>query len=157
MTLAGGTLAPGNGGIGLLTFSGGALTVTGAATFAVDLGGATSDKLVFQNPTSVVNLGTGLLALSLNLLSAPTANTTFNLITISSGGSGISGSFAGLANTGDTITANFGGTPFTFAVKYQTNLVSLSYTPIVVPEPSVYALLGVGLATVGYLRRRRRP
>ncbi len=154
--LSGGTLAPGNSGIGILNFSSGTLTVTGAATFAVDLGGSNADELVFQNPPSVVNLGSGLLTLSLNLLSAPTANMSFPLISISSGGSGISGSFAGLPNTGNTLSASFGGNSYTFAVNYQTNLVSLSYNPIMVPEPSEYALMGLGVLAIAALYWHRR-
>ncbi len=156
--IPGGAIAPGNNGIGSLSFNGGTMTVAGTATFAVDLGGTTSDQLVFQSPSGVINIGSGLLALSLNLLSAPTANTTYNLISITSGGYGLSGSFAGLPNNGDTVTANFGGNPFTFSINYQSNLVSLNYTPVVVPEPETYVLFGAGLllvGAVGQMRRRR--
>ncbi|HVU33617.1 MAG TPA: hypothetical protein VHE61_09300 [Opitutaceae bacterium] len=154
--LAGGTISPGNNGIGTLTFATTSFAVTQPATFLVDVGGTSSDQLVFVNPTSTVNIGSGLLTLSLNLLSAPTANTTFNLISISSGGSGISGSFAGLPNSGGTLTANFGATPYTFAVNYQSNLITLAYNPVVVPEPPAVVLISFGLIAVGCVWRRRR-
>src|SRR5205823_2478178 len=70
--VAGGTIAPGNSGIGALLFTNGSFTVTNPATFAVELGGAVSDQLVFQNPTSLINIGSGLLTLSLTLTAAPT-------------------------------------------------------------------------------------
>jgi hypothetical protein len=156
LILAGGVLAPGNSGIGTLTFSGGTLTVTNPATLNLDLGGASADQLLFINPPSVVNIGSGLLTLNLSLVSAPTPNTVFNILTISSGGSGISGSFAGLPNTGNSLTANFGGNPYTFTLNYQPNFVSLAYNPILVPEPSTYALMAAGLALIGIAYRRRR-
>jgi hypothetical protein len=156
MILAGGMLSPGNSGIGTLTFSSGTLTVTGASTLNIDLGGSSADKLLFQNPTSVVNIGSGLLTLNLSLISAPTPNTTFSIVSISSGGSGISGSFAGLLNNGDTMTASFGGNTYGFAVNYQTNLITLTANPLLIPEPSTYALMGLGLAVVGTVYRRRR-
>lgn len=158
ITLEGGTLAPGNSGIGTLTVSSGGLRVTGAATFAVDIAGGSSDQLLFQYALTNVDLGNGLLTLSLNLLSAPTADTTYTLINISSGDSVISGTFAGLAANGSTLTANYGGSTFTFSLNYQPSTVSLTYNPVLVPEPSTYALMSTGIliAAVAYRRRRRR-
>jgi hypothetical protein len=156
LLVSGGTISPGINGIGALSVSSGALTVGSAATFAVDISGASSDQLVFQNPTGAIDLGSGLLALSINLLNAPTANSTYNIITISSGSHGILGTFAGLANSGDMLTANFNGTPFTFSINYQPNFVSLAYNPVVVPEPSTYALTALGVLVLAATRRRRR-
>lgn len=157
LIVSGGAISPGNSGIGTLTFNSGTLTVSGAATFAVDLGATTSDKLVFQYPGANIDLGSGLLTLSLNLLAAPTPNTTFNLITLTSGTYAINGTFAGLPNSGDTLTANFGGTAFTFSINYQPNFVSLAYNPVVVPEPSTVALLLLGgVIGLAAARRRRR-
>jgi hypothetical protein len=152
--LAGGTIAPGNSGIGTLTFVNSNFVVTQASTFAVDLGGTTADQLKFTNPLSNVNIGSGLLTLSLNLLSAPTTNTTFNLITINAGSNTIVGSFAGLPSSGNTLTANFGGNPYTFVVNYQPSFVSLTFNAV--PEPSTYGLMGAGLLLVGYAYRKRR-
>jgi hypothetical protein len=155
LSVAGGTISPGNS-IGTLTLASGGFTVTNPATFAVELSGATADALVFQNPTSVVNLGSGLLTLSLTLLGAPTSNSTYNLISIASGGYGLTGYFSGLATSGDIISASYLGTPYDFSVQYLTNGVALNYA--LIPEPSTYALLGAGLTVLAgsWWRRRRR-
>jgi hypothetical protein len=153
VTMAGGTLAPGNS-IGTLTLQSGTLSITSATVFAFEISGTSSDQLVFQNPTSVINLGAGLVSLSVNLLGAPTANTTYNLLRISSGGSGITGTFAGLPNSGDLFTASYNGTPYTFSINYSTNVISALVTGV--PEPSTYVLLGLGVAALAWSARRRR-
>ncbi|OHE88197.1 MAG: hypothetical protein A3G75_09205 [Verrucomicrobia bacterium RIFCSPLOWO2_12_FULL_64_8] len=148
----GGTLAPGSS-IGTLTFTNTDFTTTTASVLQIELSGSSSDQLVFQNPTSVVNIGTGLLDLNLVLLGAPTLSATYNLLSISSGGSGISGYFAGLPNSGDLLTASYLGTPYSFSVSYSTNTIQLA----TVPEPGMAALLGAGLGwlIVRGMRRRR--
>ena len=151
LTISGGTIAPGNS-IGNLTVVGGAFLVNASSTFAAELNAASADQLVFQNPTSAVNLGTGLLALNLILLSVPTANMTYNLIRISAGPQVINGRFAGLPNPGDGFSTLFGATPFHFTVNYGANLISIT----AVPEPSTYAMLGAGVAVIAWLHRRRR-
>ncbi|HYC72907.1 MAG TPA: PEP-CTERM sorting domain-containing protein [Opitutaceae bacterium] len=151
LTLEGGSLSPGNS-IGTLTLISGDFSVADAATLEVELGGVAADRLVFQNPTSVVNIGAGLLDLSLDLLSAPDLGTTYTILTISSGGSGISGYFNNLPSSGSVISANFGGTDFGFAVNY----FSSSITLVAVPEPGTYALFALGLGVVAVLARRRR-
>jgi hypothetical protein len=151
VTISGGTVAPGNS-IGTLTFAAGSdFTVTGSSVLEIELSGATADKIVFQNP-GPVNIGSGLLQLSLSLLGAPVPYTTYTLLDITSGGSGIVGSLAGLPVTGSAFTAYYLGNPYDFHVTYLTNQLQIQ----AVPEPGTYALLGAGLVAVAFLRRRRR-
>ncbi|MBI5693289.1 MAG: PEP-CTERM sorting domain-containing protein, partial [Verrucomicrobia bacterium] len=152
VTFTGGTLAPGNS-VGTLTLTNSTFAVTGATTFAVELGGATSDLLLFQNPPTNVNLGSGLVSLSLTLLAPPTA-ATYDLIRIGSGSNVITGNFAGLPASGATLNASFGGNPYTFSITYQPSVIQLNF--VAIPEPSTYALLATGAAAVLFLRRRRR-
>jgi hypothetical protein len=150
LTLAGGTLAPGNS-IGTLTMSNGDFLVTGTSVLAVEMDGASSDRLTFQNPTSTVDIGAGLLQLSISLLAAPTPGTNYTILNIASGGSGYTGYFAGLANSGDTLTATFGTQTYSLNILYLANSIVLQ-----VPEPSTYALMGLGLAAFALRLRRRR-
>jgi len=152
IAFAGGTLAPGLT-LGNLTFANGTFAVTGPTALNIDLGGAVSDQVIFQNPTGAVNLGASLLTLNLNLVSAPTLNTTFDLLHISSGGSGFSGTLVGLPLTGDPIVASYAATPYTFYINYLPNDITLVYG---VPEPSTWALLGAGLSLLAFRRRRGR-
>ena len=149
---AGGTLAPGLT-LGNITFANGTFAVTGPTVLAVDLGAAVSDEVIFQNPTGTVNIGASLLTLNLTLSSAPTLNTTYYLLHISSGGAGISGTFVGLPVTGDTIVASYSATPYTFYINYLPNDITLVYG---VPEPSTWALLGAGLGLLAFRWRRAR-
>jgi hypothetical protein len=149
LSLGGGTIAPGNS-IGTLTINASDFVVSGPAVFEVELDAFNSDRLTFINPTSNVDIGAGLLTLSLNLLSAPGEGTTYTLMNISGGSYAITGTFAGLPNSGDALIANFEGTDYILNVVYLNNAILLQ-----VPEPSTYALLGAGLALLA-LRRRKR-
>jgi hypothetical protein len=93
-------------------------------------------------------------SLSVTLLNAPTASTTFNLVSITSGGSGISGTFLGLPGSGNIFSANFGGTDYPFSINYSANLISAVALPV--PEPSSIALFGLGVLALGMRHWRRK-
>jgi hypothetical protein len=150
VTLAGGSLAPGNS-VGTLTINGGNLAVTGSSTLDLELSGATADKLVFQNPTGTVNLGS-LLNVSLTLLGAPTPSTTFSVMTITSSSYNFSGTFANLPTSGSVLSATFASVNYDFMVNYLPK--SITFTSV--PEPGTWALLGTGLLLLGCRCRRRR-
>jgi len=151
LLVAGGIISPGNS-IGTLTFSSGGFALSNPATLAIDLSGASSDLLAFSYPTGVVDIGSGLLTLNLNLLGPPTA-TTYNLISIT-GGSGFTGYFNGLPASGDIVSASYLGTSYDFTIQYLANGVALDFTPV--PEPGTCALLAGGLLLLAGLRFRRR-
>ncbi len=156
VVFAGGTIAPGNSGIGSLTFSNGTFAVTNTAVLDIEVSGATSDRVLFLSPAANVNIGSGLLTLSLTLLSNPTLGTTYNIMTITSGSYTFGGTFAGLPSSGSTFYANYGANDYQFTVNYLSSGVTLNF--IAVPEPSTYALMGAGLTLLGFRSlRRRRP
>ena len=72
-------MAPGNSGVGTLTFSNGTMNVTSPAVFSVEISGSSADKLTFTNPTGPVNIGAGLLTLSVTFLSPPTVGTSYKI------------------------------------------------------------------------------
>ncbi|MBL9213860.1 MAG: PEP-CTERM sorting domain-containing protein, partial [Opitutaceae bacterium] len=150
LTLGGGTLAPGNS-IGNLTLTNTSFTVTNPSVFEVELGGTNSDRLTFVNPVGPVNIGSGLLNLSIILLAPPQEGTVYTIMNISSGGSGITGTFFNLPNSGSALIANYAGTDYTLNVYYLANSITLQ-----VPEPGTYALMGTGLALLAFRHLRSR-
>jgi hypothetical protein len=153
LTLAGGTLSPGNA-LGTLTIVNGTLTVTAPSILQLDLSGGAADQIQFQNPTGVIVLGNGLLTPSLTLLSAPTPQTIYNLMLITSGTGSFSGYLGGLPSTGSTIEATYGGVPYDFTVSYLANTISFES----VPESDTVTLLAAGglfMAAWGWWRRKR--
>jgi hypothetical protein len=147
VTFAGGTLAPLNS-LGNLTFTGGSFVVTNPTVLAVELGGTVADHVLFTNSTSSVDIGSGLLSLSLALVSAPTPGTAYPLLNAVSGGAGITGTLAGSPVSGDSFSADYLGTSYLFYVNYQTDLISI----VAVPEPGTTTLLGLGLALLAGCR-----
>jgi hypothetical protein len=151
LTLGGGTLAPGSS-LGTLTMTSGGFTVTGTSTLAIEISGTNADKIVFVEP-GTINIGSGLLSLSLSLLSAPVVDTNYTLMEISSGGSGISGYFAGLQNSGDIINGTFAANSYAFQINYLGDSIMLKS----VPEPETYAMLSLGLGLLALRRWKSRP
>ncbi|MDB6092893.1 MAG: autotransporter outer rane beta-barrel protein [Verrucomicrobia bacterium] len=153
VTIAGGMLTPGNS-VGTLTFNSGNFAVTGASVFGIEISGATADKALFLGPTSNVDIGAGLLTLSVSLLTAPTPGTTYSIMSISGGSNVFNGYFAGLPSTGSSFIATLGLQDYQFTVSYLANTINLDFMPV--PEPSTYVLVGAGLAMLVAARLRRR-
>ena len=168
---SGAIVAPGDGGIGTLTFDQSAsartnLWMNTGATFSFDLGaGVTSDKIAFVGNASVSEAGFnstvihftdqtgGSLTTGDYLLFDGDANTNYSGLTLGSAFTGTS--ISGTAITGGlSIGSGLGGyTSSTLFLAGNDIYVNVS----AVPEPSACAVLG-GLGILGFVgvRRRRR-
>lgn len=127
---SGGTLAPGaSPGV----FNTGNLSLASGATFAAELGGATSGQFDQAAVTGTVALGGATLNLSLFGGYSPTSAATYRIID-NDGSDAVTGTFNGLAEGAD-VTA--GG--LTFKISYvggTGNDVVLTYTPPAAPAPT---------------------
>ncbi len=143
---SGGTLSPGSSP-GFLNVSGG-LTLTGGATFQVELNGTTAgsqyDQLVVTS--GGIALGNGTLSVALGF--TPVLGDVFTIIS-NAPNSAISGTFAGLTEGG---SFNVGATQF--QITYLGNGGN-DVVLTVVPEPSTAALCGFGLVAMMIALRRR--
>lgn len=158
---SGGTLAPGSS-IGTLTLDGANISGTGSevlnmasgAEFSFELAGdgLSADRVSFWNYAGATDFLRNDNVINLSL-SGPVVAGTYTVVLFdffSDSGttvtaSGISG---GLTLTGATIDSNITSANLLF----NTNNISLEYT--VIPEPSTWLLLTVGLCAVVFLRRR---
>ena len=142
-----GTLAPGSFGTGTLALTGGALTQTASATFAVDLTSTASFDLLTVAGATALN-GT----LALNCLGACSfaVGDTFTILNATGA---LTGSFAGVT------LAGFASGAFNVIYDSARSDVRLLVTQSVtaVPEPSTYAMFLAGAAVLGGLVWRRRP
>jgi uncharacterized protein with beta-barrel porin domain len=141
---SGATVAPGS--------SPGVLTTTGdvefqsGSTFSVEIIGTLAgqaDQLLMSGIGDTLTLGGATL-----LLTTPNVLPVSSAFIIIDGFSVLSGTFAGLPNSGDTVaTANN-----TFEIQYNANDITLT----VVPEPGTLGFIGLA-GLLGWLARRRRP
>lgn len=169
------TLAPGNSP-GTMIFANG-LTLAGGGTFSLDIADMSlSAGVGYDN----LLLPAGLLTVTAT--SANPFTLQLNSLTALDGGIGLLGatptgpysltilesstSLAGLwgtnGNSFDNITlntSNFSSAQpgvFSLSLGAEDTKLMLNFTPVSVPEPSTYALLGFGLLAVAYTVRRRR-
>ncbi|MBT9100011.1 hypothetical protein KFZ76_20120 [Methylovulum psychrotolerans] len=138
----GGTLATGIGGVG--TLHTGNTTLASNSTFALDLDPKNAGGLGFNDMLSVggaVSLANANLVLT--LLSAPTADQTFNIL-LNDGSDAISGLFS----QGHTVAASYGGRSYNFYVSYSSNADSGSLGNDIqlkaIPEPATVVWFGLG-------------
>lgn len=169
---AGGTLAPGDAGVGTLTV-GNTVTFAANGRLAADLGvGTAADRLTITGTTNGLNFATGA---DLDLVAAGftrTAPATFTLAGLANGaniridGTGVAnlavlGTFVqGSGSTGrvDIGVGNL-GTPLAtgdkFVLSRNANNLVLTFTPAPVPEPAtVLGIAAAGLGLAGWVRRR---
>lgn len=161
----GGTLAPGDGGTGTLTLDGANISGTGSrvlnmasgAKFSFDLAGdgTSADQVAFWNYVSG-DLGLYTSGNAINLsITGPLVEGTYTVslfkfysdsgTTLTTSGV-TSGLFLG------TLDSSIQGTP-TLTYNSAGGTIDLTYT--VVPEPSTWALVALGLTSILVLRRRK--
>jgi fibronectin-binding autotransporter adhesin len=152
---SGGTLTPGNsvGALATMTLSNG-LSLNDSSTVRMDISNTSGSSDVISLSGTLANNG----VLELNILTAMPGGNFSNTYTIFSGGAktgswdsvNLAGAYTGaLTNNGNTWTRNTGdGTLWT----YDQSVGTLT----VIPEPSTYALMGIGAAFILWRLRRRR-
>ncbi|GAT32228.1 PEP-CTERM protein-sorting domain-containing protein [Terrimicrobium sacchariphilum] len=159
----GGTLAPGDGGTGTLTLDGAnfsgsgsrVLNMASGAKFSFDLAGdgTSADQVAFWN---YVNGDLGLNSNVINLsITGPLVEGTYTVSLFkfySDSGTTLTTSGITSGLTIGTLDSSFQGTP-TLTYNSAGGTIDLTYT--VVPEPSTWALVALGLTSILVLRRRK--
>ncbi len=161
---SGGTLAPGDGGTGTLTLDGvnfsgttnaRVLNMASGAKFSFDLAGngTSADQVAFWNYVSG-DLGLNSNAINLSI-TGPLVEGTYTVSIFkfySDAGTTLTTSGITSGLTIGTLDSSFQGTP-TLTYNSAGGTIDLTYT--VVPEPSTWALVALGLTSILVLRRRR--
>jgi fibronectin-binding autotransporter adhesin len=138
---SGGIVAPGNGGLGMLSVS--AFTWTGGGALDFDLGtGNASDRLAITNAFG--GSGSGF---NFNFLTGGEAGDTYTLLTFGSNTGGFTASDFTYSNLAPGLTGVF---------SVNANSLTFSVSTSAIPEPSTYAAIFGGIALTGAVWRRRR-
>lgn len=160
---SGGTLAPGDGGTGTLTLDGvnfsgvntRVLNMASGAKFSFDLAGdgSSADQVAFWNYVSgdlLLNSNAINLSITGTLVEGTYTVSLFKFYSDSGTTLTTSGITTGL--TIGTLDPSIQGTP-TLTYNSAGGTIDLTYT--VVPEPSTWALVALGLTSIVVLRRRK--
>lgn len=160
---AGGTLAPGSSP-GILTVNNSLSVVEGAISF--ELNGATAgtgyDQVLLTGASAALTL-TGTTNLQLTLGFTPTLNSLYFLVNNTGSSTAISGAFTQLNGVATTLTQGssffLGGQEF--LISYTGDSAGNTFTGgndltlQAVPEPTTWALIGLGLGVLLLARRRQ--